>query len=147
MYDRTYVLRVGRWGTGSAVIPHKGWEDLRLENESKTRDVAQWGGCLPSVCEAPGSIPGIVHKAGVVVRTCYLGTQEVAGGPRSVLATWRVRSHPGVCETLERETKRVGRKIPVVMEVAHGHPTVHPPTSNSSPGDSILSGDRLAPGH
>lgn len=62
MYDQTYLLSVGRWGTGLAVVPHKGWEDLRLENESKLGDVAQWVGCLPSMCEALGSIPGMFIK-------------------------------------------------------------------------------------
>lgn len=44
------------------VIPHKGWEDLRLKNESKTGDVAQWVGCSPSTWEALGSIPSIFVK-------------------------------------------------------------------------------------
>lgn len=69
-----------------AVVPHKGWEDLRLENESKPGDVAQWVGCLPSMCEAPGLIPGMFIKQ---VWGFAPGTQGVeVGGPRSVLATW-----------------------------------------------------------
>lgn len=130
-----------------AVAPHKGWEDLRWENESKTGDVAQMAGGLPSLCEALGSIPASSESRWVVC-TCYLSPQEVeAGGPGSVLATWRVRSHPGVYETLEKETERVGRKTPVAMEFAHSHSIVHPPASDPSPEDSILPGDRSAPGH
>lgn len=104
----------------------------------------RWQGAC-SACVKPWVRSLHLQKAGVwfapVISVLRKWRQE---GQDQCWLTWRVRSHPGA---LEKETERVGRKTPVAMEFTHGHSIVHPPASDPSPQDSILPGDRSAPGH